>query len=207
MKVLGPSFILYAAYASLLYLVAYFAEVYLAYFQPAASMAPVYAAQIIFSFFAYLGWIAVGIRFRNRLMTNVSLVAVWLVPLGGALNVLLASTGSAGMPFAFAYGLVMGAIVAAFGVSMLRLRKSFGDLARVTGWLDIMMGVCLLSFILIPVAAILMPPVIVLEAIVLFRAYEKARKGGRKGPLGLLRSFRKIFQAALPQHDAPLHVF
>lgn len=186
MKALGPSVICYAAYASLIYLVAYFAEVYLAFFQPAVSTVPMGIAQILISIVVYLGWIEVGRRYKNQLLLNVSMVAVWLVPVAGLLNMLLASAGTMNIVYAFVSGIINGILVALFGMALLGLRKQFGNLARVTGWLDMIMGVCLLSFILIPIAVILMPPVIVLEALILFRAYKKA---SRKGPLGLFHKF------------------
>ncbi|MBN2330829.1 MAG: hypothetical protein JXC85_03365 [Candidatus Aenigmarchaeota archaeon] len=189
MKALGPSVILYAAYASLLYLVAYFAEAYLAFFQPDAILYPVQIIQLVLGVITYLGWMEVGRRFKNRLMLNVSMVAVWLVPVSGLLNIVISSSGSINVIYAFVSGLVMGLIVAVFGTALLGLRKRFGDLARVTGWLDIIMGVCLLSFILLPVAVIIMPPIVILEAIVLFRAYKKAARG----PLGLTGLFHKFF--------------
>ena len=68
MKAFGPSVILYAAYASLIYLVAYFAEVYLAFFQPAGSTVPMGIAQILLSVVVYLGWMEVGRRYKNQLL-------------------------------------------------------------------------------------------------------------------------------------------
>lgn len=189
MKALGPSVILYAAYASLIYLIAYFIEAYLTFFQPAAVLYPVQILQVILSIITYLGWMEVGRRFKNQLMLNVSLVAVWLVPIAGLLNIVLASAGSMNLIYAFVSGIFMGIIVVVFGMALLGLRKQFGDLARVTGWLDIIMGVCLLSFLLLPIAVIIMPPIILLEAMILFRAYKKASRG----PFGLRELFHKIF--------------
>lgn len=189
MKALGPSVILYAAYASLIYLIAYFIEAYLTFFQPAAALYPLQLLQVLLSIITYLGWMEVGRRFKNQLLFNVSLVAVWLVPIAGLLNIFLSTAGSMNLIYYVVSGLVMGIIVTVFGKALLGLRKRFGDIARVTGWLDIIMGVCLLSFILLPIAVIIMPPIILLEALLLFKAYEKASRG----PFGLRELFHKIF--------------
>ncbi len=190
MKMMGPSMMLYAAYASLLYLAAYAAEVYLAYYQPGTSAVPVYSLEVLLAIVVYAGWLQVGRRFKNQLLANVSLIAIWLVPAAGILSIVLDSAGQAISIYTIVSNFVMGLLVMTFGFALLGMRRRFGDLARVTGWLDILIGICMLSFILVPIAAILMPPVIVLEASLLYRAYEKAR---RKGPLGLSGVFHKFF--------------
>jgi hypothetical protein len=190
MRVMGPSMMLYAAYASLLYLVAYAAEIYLTYLHPGTSIVPVYWLEVLLAIVVYAGWLEAGRRFKNQLLANVSAVAIWLVPAAGVLSIVLGSAGSMISLYTIVSNFVMGLLVLFFGLALLRLRGRFGDLARVTGWLDIVIGLCMLSFILTPVAAILMPPVIVLEAVLLYSAYEKAR---RKGPLGLSGIFHKIF--------------
>ncbi len=189
MKPLGPSVMLYAAYASLIYVIAYFTEAYLSFFVPAVPLYPIQLLQVLLSIITYLGWMEVGRRFRNQLLLNVSMVAVWLVPIAGILNILIASGGSFNLIYALVSGIVMGIIVMVFGNALLGLRKRFGDLARVTGWLDIIMGVLILSFILLPFAVIIMPPVIILEAALLFLAYEKATRG----PLGIRKILKKFF--------------
>jgi len=190
MHVMRPALILYAAYASLLYLIVYSAEVCISIFHPGTGLAPVHILEILLSIVAYAGWMEAGRRFKNQLLLNVSLIAVFLVPASGVLNSMLSYLGSLTIFYSIVSSFVLGLLVTVFGASLLRLPKDFGDLARVTGWLDIVMGLCLLSFILLPVAAVLMPPVLVLEAILLFKAYKKA---SRKGLPGISGIWHKIF--------------
>ncbi len=178
MKLLRPELILYAAYASLVYLIAFSAEVYLTVFQPGAWLETVYALEVLLSIVTYLGWMVVGMRFRNQLLLDISIVAVFLIPVAGILALLLFSMGLYTALYAIISSFSTGLVVTVFGISLLRMRKRFGDLARVTGWLDIILGICLLSIILAPVAVLLMPPVIILEAALLFKAYGKAGRSG-----------------------------
>lgn len=179
--------ILYAAYASLAYLIVYFVEVYFTVYQPGSYVLPVHALEVLLSIVVYAGWIETGRRFKNHLLERVSLVAIFLVPLFGILNAVLDYLGAMPLSYAVLSVLVSGMIVTVFGVSLLRLKKRFGDIARVTGVLDIIAGVCLLSIILSPIAAVLMPPVLILEAFLLFKAYKKTVRSGK------LSIFHKIF--------------
>jgi hypothetical protein len=175
--ILRPALMLYAAYATLLYIIVYAAEVYITLSYPGASILPIYALEILLSIVSYLGWLSAGSKFKNPLLFNISLVAVWLVPVAGVLNALLLYAGSMTILYTGVSSFVMGLIVTVFGAALLRMKKRFGKLAQVTGWLDIITGISLLSFILLPIAVLIMPPVLVLEALLLFRAYEKASRG------------------------------
>jgi len=176
LHVLKPEMILYAAYANMVYLVVYLAEIYLSFFVAGAFTAPIQALEIILSIIIYTGWIEVGRKFRNQLMQNVSMVAVWLVPIAGILSVALGFLGPLPTPFIVVWSLAMGLILIVFGFSMLRLKRRFANLAKATGWVDIVAGFCILSVMLMPIALVLMLPMIILETLVLLRAYKKVRK-------------------------------
>jgi len=165
--------ILYAAFATLAYLIIFGASIFYVYLYLGADMKLLAVSAILLSFVAYLGWAVVGVKFRSRLLLNASVAALFIVPATAVLEYFYE------MPEIYftVYDVVMGIVILIFGIGILRLGKKLGDLARITGLVDIFTGVCMLTVLLTYVATMLMPPSLALEAALLLKAYKQA---GRK---------------------------
>ena len=122
MKLMKPEMILYAAFANLAYLVVFLTELFILATQPGARLEALYSAEVLLSIVIYLGWIEMGRRFKNRLMVEISMVAVFLIPIAGILAIILSSTGLYTPFFAIASGIISGLVLTIFGFSLLRLK-------------------------------------------------------------------------------------
>ena len=164
--------ILYAAFATFAYLIIFGASIFYAYFYPGADMKLLAVSAILLSFIAYLGWAGVGVKFRSRLLLNASMAALFIVPATAVLEYFYE------MPeiYFIAHDVVMGAVILLFGFGILRLGRKLGDLARITGLVDIFTGICMFTVLLMQVATMLMPPSLVLEAALLLKAYKQVGK-------------------------------
>lgn len=68
--------------------------------------------------------------------------------------------------------ILYGSLSIAFGVALLRLQDSMGELSRVAGIMEIVSGCLLITVVLFFIAYVIMIPAIVLEILVLWRGYE-----------------------------------
>ncbi len=68
---------------------------------------------------------------------------------------------------------LVGAISIPLGIGLIRLKEKFGNLARATGILNIITGVCFITVILIFIALLIYIPQTILEIILMFKAAEK----------------------------------
>lgn len=74
-----------------------------------------------------------------------------------------------------AYGaaaVLFGTLGIVFGVSLIRLQDSMGELSRIAGILEILMGCLLVTVVLFFLAYVIMIPAVVVEILVLYRGYE-----------------------------------
>lgn len=74
-----------------------------------------------------------------------------------------------------AYGaaaLILGALSIFFGVSLIRLQDGMGELARIAGILEIILGCLLVTVVLFFLAYVVMIPAVAIEILVLYRGYE-----------------------------------
>lgn len=74
-----------------------------------------------------------------------------------------------------AYGaaaVILGALNIFFGVSLIRLQDGMGELARVAGILEIILGCLLVTIVFFFLAYVVMIPAIAIEIMVLYRGYE-----------------------------------
>jgi hypothetical protein len=65
-----------------------------------------------------------------------------------------------------------GALSIVFGVALIRLQDSMGELSRIAGILEILSGCMLITVVLFFISYVIMIPAIVLEILVLYRGYE-----------------------------------
>jgi transcriptional regulator with XRE-family HTH domain len=71
---------------------------------------------------------------------------------------------------------VMGAVAIVFGVSLIRLQDGMGELSRIAGILEIVMGCLLITVVLFFVSYVFFVPAVVVEILVLYRGYEYLSK-------------------------------
>ena len=68
---------------------------------------------------------------------------------------------------------LVGVISIPFGIGLMRLKDKFGNLAKATGILNIITGVCFITVILIFIALLIYIPQTILEIILMFKAAQK----------------------------------
>lgn len=77
----------------------------------------------------------------------------------------------------YATGAVMlGALCIVFGIALLRLQDSMGELSKIAGILEILMGLCLITVVLFFVSYVILIPAVIVEILVLYKGYEYLTK-------------------------------
>lgn len=132
---------------------------------------------ISFALFAR-GFIALSAVFENSLL-KVAAYLLMVVTLGkGILDVSSLSAENFDtvlIPYA-AIAVVMGAVGIVFGVALIRLQDGMGELSRIAGILEIVMGCLLITVVLFFISYVVLIPAVVLEILVLYRGYEYVSK-------------------------------
>jgi len=128
---------------------------------------------VAFTFFAR-GFIVLSNIFENKLLKTLACILIVAVAGMGVLDI---STLSAEDPenLLLTYAVVwilMGALCIAFGVSLIRLQDGMGELARLAGILEIVMGCMMITVVLFFLTYIVLVPATVVEIFVLYRGYE-----------------------------------
>lgn len=120
------------------------------------------------------GFIALSTVFENALLK----VAAYLLMIATAgMGILDVTSLSATdtellmLPYA-AVAIIFGALSIVFGVALLRLQDGMGELSRIAGLLEIVMGCMLITVILFFVSYVIMIPAVIIEILVLYRGYE-----------------------------------
>lgn len=130
---------------------------------------------MVFSYalFAW-GFIALSTVFENTLLKN----AAWMLMLAtAALGVLDVTSLSVEnletllLPYSLA-AVLFGTLSIVFGIALIRLQDSMGELSRVAGVLEIVMGCFLITVVLFFISYVIMIPAVVVEILVLYRGYE-----------------------------------
>lgn len=126
----------------------------------------------------YMGIIKLGDFFENRLLS----IATYLLI---ALSVFMTGTdifsvfydGSPTIWITLGTGLLMGfgAVGIIFGLGLLRLQDSMGQSAKAAGVLEIIGGICMVTVILIIIGVMVYIPAMILEIVLLYKAYEFVR--------------------------------
>lgn len=128
---------------------------------------------ISFALFAR-GFIALSTVFENTLLRVAAyLLAVATVGMG-ILDITSLSVDdleSLWIPYAVA-AVLFGALSIVFGVSLIRLQDSMGELSRIAGILEIVIGCMLVTVVLFFFTYVVMIPAVVVEILVLYRGYE-----------------------------------
>jgi len=120
------------------------------------------------------GFIALSSVFENTLLKVAAYLLVVATVGKGILDVSSLSVEnieSVWIPYA-GLAVLMGALGIVFGVALLRLQDGMGELSRIAGILEIVMGCMLVTVVLFFVTYIILIPAVVVEILVLYRGYE-----------------------------------
>ncbi len=126
------------------------------------------------------GFLSLGVIFENNKlkMTSKLLIALNLLSIPIHLFILFTNPGDTfNTMFSLFYMLLMGAVVIPFGLSLMSLQDSMGNIAKITGKLEIALGIIFLSVILSPLIFFVIFPVITLEIMLLYKASELVKAG------------------------------
>ena len=128
---------------------------------------------ISFTLFAR-GFIALSTVFENKLLKIISYTLIIAVTGMGILDVsTLSAENSESLLLVYAIPWVlMGALSIAFGISLIRLQDGMGELARIAGILEIVMGCMMVTVVLFFLTYVILVPATVVEIFVLYRGYE-----------------------------------
>ncbi len=124
------------------------------------------------------GFIALSTVFENTLLKVVAYMLIIATGGMGILNVTSLSVEnieSLWFPYTVA-AILFGALSIVFGVALIRLQDSMGELSRIAGILEIIVGCMLVTVVLFFVTYVILIPAVVVEILVLYRGYEYLSK-------------------------------
>ncbi|MFQ6084297.1 MAG: hypothetical protein ACE5WD_13195 [Candidatus Aminicenantia bacterium] len=118
------------------------------------------------------GFVLIGTNLKNRLLFVSSYFLIIVVTMFNGLSLI-----SLDFPFDLVVGAIifffLGIVTVFFGIGILQLQDKFGGIATAYGVLAIIEGAALVSIFLSFLALILVLPISILGAIILFRAADK----------------------------------
>jgi len=120
------------------------------------------------------GFIALSTVFENTLLKVVTYMLIIATAGLGVLDITSLSVEdieSLWLPYAAA-AVLFGALSIAFGISLIRLQDGMGELSRIAGLLEIVMGCMLVTVVLFFISYVILVPAVVVEILVLYRGYE-----------------------------------
>lgn len=124
------------------------------------------------------GFIVLSKLFENKLLTVGAYLMITAVIGTGLLDCVTLFSGDTErlwLPYSIAAA-VSGALTLVFGIALIRLQDGMGELSRVAGILEILIGCALVTVILFFIAYVILIPAIVVEILVLYRGYEYLSK-------------------------------
>jgi transcriptional regulator with XRE-family HTH domain len=124
------------------------------------------------------GFIALSTVFENSLLKVAAYLLVVVTVCKGVLDISSLSVENVERVWIFyaAIAVVMGAVGIVFGVALLQLQDSMGELSRIAGVLEIVMGCMLITVVLFFISYVVLIPAVVIEILVLYRGYEYLSK-------------------------------
>lgn len=132
---------------------------------------------VSFALFAR-GFIALSTVFENSLLKVAAYLFVLVTASKGILDISSLSVEDFESIWVFyaVIAVVMGAVGIVFGISLVRLQDGMGELARIAGILEIIIGCLLVTVVLFFITYVILIPTVVVEIIVLYRGYEYLSK-------------------------------
>ncbi|AYB31639.1 helix-turn-helix domain-containing protein [Chryseolinea soli] len=120
------------------------------------------------------GFIVLSRVFENALLKAIAYMLVIATVGLGILDVTSLSVEdveSLWIPYAMA-AVLFGALSIVFGVALIRLQDGMGELSRIAGMLEIVIGCALVTVVLFFITYVIMIPAVIVEILVLYRGYE-----------------------------------
>jgi transcriptional regulator with XRE-family HTH domain len=126
------------------------------------------------------GFIALGDVFENTLLKIGSYLMIAAVAGLAVLDITsLYSYDEESLWMSYApAAVIFGSLTIVFGVALMRLQDGMGELSRIAGILEILIGCALITVILFFIGFVMMVPTVVLEILVLYRGYEYLSRSG-----------------------------
>lgn len=124
------------------------------------------------------GFVALSKVFQNKLLEISAYFLGAAIAIVSAIDVVFLGTEDFEallIPYATA-AVMMGALCIVFGIALLRLQDSMGELSKIAGILEILMGMCLVTVFLFFVSYVILVPAVIVEILVLYRGYEYLTK-------------------------------
>lgn len=120
------------------------------------------------------GFIVLSQVFENSLLKAIAYILMVATAGLGILDIVSLSVTDMELlllPYGAA-AILFGSLSIAFGVALIRLQDGMGELSRIAGLMEIVMGCLLITVVLFFIAYVIMIPTIVVEILVLWRGYE-----------------------------------
>jgi len=120
------------------------------------------------------GFLILSVVFENSLLKIGSYLMIAAVLGLGILDIASLSTNdldSLWLPYSTA-AVLGGALTIVFGIALIRLQDGMGELSRVAGILEIVIGCTLITVVLFFISYIIMVPAVIVEILVLYKGYE-----------------------------------
>jgi len=120
------------------------------------------------------GFVVLSTVFENTLLKMIVYMLVIATVGMGVLDITSLSVEdveSLWLPYGMA-AVLFGALSIVFGVALIRLQDGMGELSRIAGMLEIVMGCLLVTVVLFFITYVIMIPAVIVEILVLYRGYE-----------------------------------
>jgi len=124
------------------------------------------------------GFIILSSIFENQLLKIGSYLMIGAITGLAILDISSLSTTdleTLAIPYSAA-AVITGTLSILFGIALMRLQDGMGEISRVAGLLEIVMGCTLVTVVLFFLSYVILVPAIVVEILVLFRGYEYLSK-------------------------------
>ncbi|MBL7872968.1 MAG: helix-turn-helix transcriptional regulator [Cyclobacteriaceae bacterium] len=124
------------------------------------------------------GFIVLSTVFENTLLKVAAYGLIVAVTGKGVLDISTLSVmdvESLWLPYSVV-SILFGGLSIVFGVALIRLQDGMGELARIAGILEIVMGCMLITVLLFFISYVIMVPAVIVEILVLYRGYEYLSK-------------------------------
>jgi transcriptional regulator with XRE-family HTH domain len=128
-------------------------------------------------FFLLRGFVITGSLYKNYLLqiTSILLLSLTLLSTIADITTLFAFEDFSGVITASIF-ITAGILMVLFGVAILRLKHQLGDIAKYTGVLEIVTGVCFFTILLAPVGAFTLIIAEILEIILIYKVASKIKE-------------------------------
>ena len=120
------------------------------------------------------GFIALSGVFENTLLRVAAYLLIIITAGKSFLDIASLSASdieSVWIPYAVV-SVLMGVVSIVFGIALMQLQDGMGELSRVAGILEVIMGCLLITVVLFFVSYLILIPTVVIEMMVLYRGYE-----------------------------------